>query len=150
MLIEAGKTYLTRDGARVGPMVYWPRANQQFPWFSESSQHRAAVSGWGDSGRYRATNEDDYRDLVALYPASAETEGPVRVTTVTRHEIVPGNYGRLKVGDPLSLSDHVSVAFCLRDQPGSAVSIAALTAEELRAAAKVLTELATALEGGAK
>jgi len=74
-------------------------------------------------------------------------EGPVR--NVTRTEIVPGVYGRVKVGGENYNGQHtgngVAVSFTLRGD-SQTVTFAAMNAAELRDAANTFTVLADALD----
>lgn len=116
MKIEEGKFYRTRDGRKSGPMSF---TLDDLAWVN--GRHETAVfrdTGLADVGKELPS------DLVAEW-----TDGPVR--TVTRKEIVPGDYGIVNV----------------RIKFGPEVFIArrAASAAELRAAAAVLIELADAL-----
>ncbi|MCU0803421.1 MAG: hypothetical protein MUD11_16975 [Rhodobacteraceae bacterium] len=83
---------------------------------------------------------DDLYDIIADNPAPA---GPVITETVRR--IVPGVYGRVMVHS--HDCGAVSLDFCGQFGVSSAE---VLTATELRATIATLTEIADALEGGAK
>ena len=66
-------------------------------------------------------------------------------------EIAPGTYGRVQVLSLAGVSDrHIGIAINVEPGPYNKVGFACLDAAELRAAAAVMTELADALEGGAK
>lgn len=72
--------------------------------------------------------------------------GPVVTETVTKTRIVSGRYGRIEVRAIYSTqheTNGVGVAFLARD--GGGVAVAALNADELDAAAAVLTALAKGL-----
>lgn len=129
MRIEAGRFYKTRDGDKVGPMQAVPKEwgyRKAFVWTDGERRHL-----WTDDGRdsdWEPQKSD--RDLVEEW---AEI-GPVR--TVTRKEIVPGIYGRLIVSAHKE-AVHVSMV----QNNGSAC----WKADELRAAAATLNEIADAL-----
>ena len=129
MQIEAGKYYRRRDGKKRGPA--WTDGNQPHPWcvpFDESEHwyRDDGASCLGNAGY----------DIIAEW-TEAPT-GPVR--TVTRKEIVPGVYGRVRVYDETCEHGHVCMGL-----PASYH----WTATELRAAVATLSEIADALEGGA-
>lgn len=69
------------------------------------------------------------------------TDGPVR--TVTRREIVPGTYGKINV---LAASRSNAVIQLLDSTGIEATKAIALTAEELREAAHLFSQLAEVLE----
>lgn len=120
MKIEAGKFYRTRDGQKIGP-------------FRVAEGITLAYTGTGDSwhldGRYYRSCESPF-DIIAEW--TDEPTSPVR--TVTRKEIEPGTYGYVEIGG--ATSRHADVA----------VRSAMYSASELRAAAKVFTDLADALD----
>jgi len=97
---------------------------------------------------------DERLDLVADWqePVTPAPTGPVRM--VTRPEIVPGVYGRLRVWE--LTTDHnndpvAPITFASRVGGHSmGASPAMLTAAELRAAAETLSQLADAMEQESK
>jgi hypothetical protein len=94
MRVEEGKYYRTRDGGKVGPMGDGGTAfdnNQPVL----SARHGKHVSLWRLDGSHLFGKT--HIDIVA----EANT-GPVR--TVTRKEIVPGEYGKLLIFDDGSAS----------------------------------------------
>lgn len=80
MRIEGGKYYRTRDGRKVGPM-------ERFGFSGNFRDTPGNGKYWSDSGV-----GVNVSDIVAEW-----SRGPVR--TVTRKEIVPGVYGRVRVND---------------------------------------------------
>ena len=128
MQIEAGKYYRTRDGRKVGPMVANPLIDYPF------KDGSGFMSFTTDGHRFCA--DEHHTDIIAEW-TEAPT-GPVR--TVTRKEIVPGVYGRVRVYDETCEHGHVCMGL-----PASYH----WTAPELRAAVATLSEIADALEGGA-
>lgn len=89
---------------------------------------------YSDMDGDRLNTRDEYWELVT--PAS-----PVR--SVPRKEIMPGVYGRVRVG--ASINGWVEVQYVRRDIPVD-IDGAALNAAELRAAAATFTVLADALD----
>lgn len=91
---------------------------------------RGNVDGWHDASMF---------ELVA-------STGPVR--TVTRKEIVPGVYGRVKVADyvPEHMSGNAAIHLADRCGKTGPASLHWLNATELRAAAVTFVELADALD----
>jgi hypothetical protein len=128
----------TRDGQRVGPLTHDPRE----PWpgaFWRASGGPVQIRGlrhplaWWHAGCYYSDGTESPLDLVAEWTE----DGPVR--TVTRREIVPGTYGLIVVRDgPSPTGNRASVH----------VDAGWYSADELDAAARVLTELAGALRNG--
>ena len=130
MQIEAGKYYRTRDGRKVGPMAQseWPECAR--------IEGQGGLWNWDGSPHFPFNEDLDSPHLIAEW-TEAPT-GPVR--TVTRKEIVPGVYGRVRVYDETCEHGHV----CMGLPPPYH-----WTATELRAAVATLSEIADALEGGA-
>jgi hypothetical protein len=68
MQIEQGKTYITRMGAKVGPMV--PNPNPQnsitYPWVPEPTQ--GANYAYMNDGRFHIEDQENDSDLVSEYP----------------------------------------------------------------------------------
>ena len=123
MNIVEGKFYRTRENIKVGP------ARRQ----DDASYYNWTVAGnwYTDEGRYVGRDEDHLLDLIAEW--TDEPPGPVR--SVTRKEIVPGQYGIVRV--------------FARDNEWLPLRVEmpslGYTADELRAAAATLTEIADAL-----
>ena len=116
----------TRDGRRVGPIErVFPNCgyHDDWKWRVEGGSFWDAHGKTWDKGDAPSPS-----DLVAEW-----TEGPIR--TVTRREIMPGTYGLVTV-----------------DPSGAYVRLGLVreifTADELDAAAAVLTQLAEALRNG--
>lgn len=114
MQIEAGKYYKTRDGRKT--MTYTIKGT-----FNGAVIGTDFGNVWLDTGEAIRGTESG-RDLVAPW-----NEGPIR--TVTRREIVPGDYGAVRVTEGRYIHCR-SMA----------------TAEELREAAHILNQLAEVLE----
>ena len=129
--LEVGKTYRTRDGSAEHTIV------EIDPDDGVAYTVNRAVAWWADTGK--KTRSFDYpTDLVGEV-----TTGPVRQTTVTRTEIVPGTYGRIQVA---YLTDNArQVVFNLTDREGQMLDRGNFDAEELDALAATLTQLANAL-----
>lgn len=127
MQIEAGKFYRTRDGRKVGPMV--KECARSYDWSgAEGEKGRIYREGGAHGGSYVRNIPD--LDIVAEW--QDEPTGPVR--TVTRREIVPGVYGIVHVWK----QEGVGLCFSIAGRPHSA--------DELRSAAMVLSQLAEALD----
>jgi hypothetical protein len=110
--LEVGKYYKTRDGRKVRPMAI------------SRSGVIGVASGecwWMETGTKHKMRDSDH-DIIAEWH-----DFPVR--TVTRKEIVPGAYGKVRVTGGMYI--HVN---------------SMSTAAELRAAIKTLTQIAEALE----
>lgn len=130
--LQIGHTYRTRDGsaehtiAEIDSRGVAYTVNRGSAW-------------WSDTGNQ--TRSFEYpTDLVEdVTPPTA----PVRQTTVTRTEIVPGIYGRLQITHGGTFGE-LWVRVVPRN-PLADVDYAALTAEELDALAATATQLANAL-----
>lgn len=120
MNLEVGKYYRTRYGRKVGPMVkhingftwnggLWNRDGTPYYPDMEAKDSPTIIAEWIDA------------------PSDQEPASPVR--TVTRKEIVPGTYGKVRVTGGMYI--HVN---------------SMSTATELRAAITTLTQIAEALE----
>lgn len=119
-------------------------------WFKAGDRlRRTNGCPWAPEGFEATAFEDEAGDLCYRDKSGASVMicdgdwkrvvGPVH--TVTRKEIVEGEYGRIRVLPLAGVSDkHVGVRFTSDDAP-----LASLNAAELRAAAAVLIELADAL-----
>lgn len=119
MKLEVGKFYKTRDGRKVGPVVFADAGLEEYPF---------AVPQEYVTYRKDGTHYSDRRESRADLISEWTSDGPVR--TVTRKEIVPGVYGNVYVEDTM-----VVTCDSMR------------TPTELRAAAATLIEIADALEG---
>ena len=117
--LEVGKFYRTRDGQKVGPIYRWAEFY--------TGEHDGTSRLWdktGTHGTQNIANRPNY-DLIAEWTDAAT--GPVR--TVTRSEVVRGEYGRVVVT--------AAGGTWMRD---------CFTADELRVSIATLTEIADALE----
>jgi hypothetical protein len=120
MKIEEGKFYRTRDGRKMEPV------------YRDGSWTCTEGYCWLPSGRHCSDPDGCPFDLIAEW-----NEGPVR--EVTRKEIVPGEYGRIKIA-----SGRTETSVPINILPSTRGFY--LNAAELRAAAATLTEIADALE----
>jgi hypothetical protein len=107
-------------------------------------------SGWVhtlDHDDIESFMDDDYR--IIRRASDAKPAGPVITETVKRQRIIPGIYGRVSIHE---LGEHGIQYFALVDSVSDKERTAhvAMNAAELRAAIATLTEIADALEGGAK
>lgn len=118
--IEAGKYYRDINGTKHGPMVDYG-SSDGYPWAVEEED----FAWWDENGK--PEKETNAIELVAEW-----SDGPTR--TVTRREVVEGQYGLVTVDEDgvVSISSTIS---------GGA------TADQLLAAAAVLTEIAEAVRG---
>lgn len=132
MKIEAGKFYKTRDGQKMGPISRTTAEDEFFRWSNGDYT-------WSDEGAHCGNDGCDL-DLIAEWPD--EQTGPVR--TVTRREIVPGTYGRVRVWADMPSS---CVRLGLGDPSG--VNCYDFTADELRSMAMIFSQLAEALDENA-
>lgn len=121
--LEEGGFYNTRDGHKVGPMRYWGDYY--------TAEHDGTGRLWNSTGAHGAKNIPNRPgyDLIAEW-TDAPT-GPVR--TVTKREIVFGQYGAITVEWDGLYDASVLVG-------------RVYGATELRAAIATLTEIADALE----
>lgn len=133
MKIEEGKSYRTYGGQKaiIEGRVSWPIGG--FRGHLDGDSRRVRV--WASDGRH----DLGYKDLDLVSEWTDEPTGPVR--TVTRKEIVPGYFGRVKVAGAHPNGTAVRVRL-------SQGAIAEMTAPELRAAAATFIALAEALEDG--
>jgi len=128
--IEAGKYYKTRDGRKVGPT----RASGPYFYVGEMTYYY-------DGRRCRSHETAD--DIISEW--QDETPSPIR--TVTRREIVPGVYGRIKITGTYQ-GNRVTMDWDRNDIITAAVPIVGMSAEELREAAHLFNQLAEALGEG--
>ena len=120
--LEVGKYYKRRDGRKVGPMV--SNTSEQY----ENTHPFMCPSGYTykvDGGYYLIADSEGPLDIIAEW--TDEPASPVR--TVTRKEIVPGTYGKVRVTGGMYV--HVN---------------SMSTAADIRAAIATLTEIADAME----
>lgn len=88
--IEEGKFYKTRDGRKVGPMVWAPEG-----WFYQN----ASLGCWLKNGLCQDRDtERHHGPLFSEWPSEETPFSPCPIRTITRREIVPGVYGRVYVG----------------------------------------------------
>lgn len=130
MTPEIGKRYRTKGGKGTSALELLDRSDRPlFVGFvgGETTQRVWRFDGTHEFGANRL-------DLVAEW-----TEGPVREVTVTRKEIVSGNWNRVEITATEGRTQ--------RGQVGIRFFSMLATAPELRAAAATLIELADALEG---
>jgi len=127
-MLEQGKFYRTRDGRKVGPACWNPRLGwPEGGYFSFPNN----ISVYPDGFVYSSGTAPDPSDIIAEW-----VDGPVIVETVTTTRIVPGTYDRVRV-DAVMPDKTLRLAMSGSDEW--------YTADELDAAAVVLTELAKAL-----
>ena len=122
MKIEAGKYYKTRDGRKVGPMKSWSLG----VWHFNSQDSPQSEGLWLDDGTAKYPGAEDSPDLISEW----KDESPSPIRTVTRREIVPGNYGVVAI----TKSNKVMIP------------AGDYTAEELREAANLLNQIAEVLQ----
>jgi len=126
MKIEAGKFYKTRDGRKVGPMI-WVRDGalpEPYCMFKAEGEEYS----WDYHGHYSHTYSGvSQMDLISEWP-SYDDNGPIR--EVRRREIVPGVYGIVR----------------LLSRGSVGVETNLYTAEQLREAAHLFNQLAEVLE----
>lgn len=145
MQIEAGKFYRTRDGRKIGPM----RKIFSYGCSWEGNMQIGRVICYYENGAHMPNGHAHENDLVSEWTDGtwdselSAINGPIR--TITRKEIVPGIYGQVKVGEIVDVPD------CERPDNPAALYIyvdfreACLSADELEAAAIVLTQIAGVL-----
>lgn len=133
--IREGRTYVARNGDKVGPLRPTTTADGYCPeWKWTVDGDRA----WKTDGSYSDVRPVCDLDLIAEW-----TEGPVR--TVTCLEVVEGTYAEVSVGHVIDVPD------CENPDapPARKVAVALYgyrSSTELKAAAAVLLELAGALD----
>lgn len=123
--LEVGKYYKRRDGRKVGPMV------RNIDGTYKETHPFACPHGYTykANGGYLVGDLEGTLDIIAEWtdkPAS-----PVR--TVTSKEIVPGQYGFVKVHDPGTKYVRINLD-------------AAMECHDIRAAIATLTKIADAME----
>lgn len=133
MQIEAGKYYKTRDGRKVGPAKVAGAGKGKHKDWNWMLGTESGDAYYQDHGTAPYMSE---LDIIAEWTDTQPS--PVRTETITRSVIVPGVYGRVHVGlyegKPAVWTDDRTCA-----------CIAPWTADELDAAALVLTQLAAAV-----
>jgi len=123
MQIVAGEYYKTRDGRKVGPMHYSPGMG-----FSGGVEGEIGGRSWSSTGVHCM----GFAHLELIAPWPDEPASPVVTETVKR--IKPGTYGIVEVDGAAGRFADVQVRSAM------------YRASELRAAAKVFTDLADALD----
>ncbi len=127
--IEEGKFYKTRDGRKVGPI----RRYDHDSWTGDAGNTLYTVDGL----RYFERDRGGSSDLISEWPN--EETGPIR--TITRREIVPGQYGCIKVESKPD-GGYLHVRLVAEDCDLKTW----YNAEQLREAAHILNQLAEALD----
>ena len=134
--IEPGKFDRTRDGRKFGPLVWaqgkghpWPLKTEDGKYYFSEYGHGYVSSSLGVEGHV-----DSSLNLISEWQ-DEEPTGPVR--TVTAKKIISGEYWGVEVREAGILTVGVGINYGLHN------------AKDLRNAAKVLNELAEALEEGA-
>ena len=91
MKIEAGKYYRTRDGRKVGSMAYMPEGrHSEFPWVDPEG------NAWKVNGQFSLFDDgESVHDIIAEW--TDEPAAPKPSPFVTRRELVPGVYGKIRV-----------------------------------------------------
>lgn len=120
--LEVGKYYKRRDGRKVGPMVRNISGD-----YTETHPFSCPIGfTYKVDGGYMVENAESCYDIIEEWQ-----DGPVR--TVTRKEIVPGQYGFVKVHDPGTKYVRINLD-------------AAMEYHDIRAAIATLTKIADAME----
>lgn len=129
MKLEVGKYYRTRDGRKAGPVYETSNCNFPFGACVDDGDRQ----GYTAKGCWLFREEKHHLDLIAEWTdePDAQPAGPVR--TITRKEIVPGDYG------PVAVTAHGIV--WVRQISNAAT---------IRAAIAALTEIADAMEENSK
>lgn len=127
--LETGKRYYDTTSAVVGPMRI----------LNTLSDH-----SWG-SNRMRGYRDDGTSDFnpTLIAEVIGQPTSPVRTVTTTRTEIVPGDYGRVRV--KLGGSRHELWVAVIPRNPLNESTLCAMNADELDALAATATQLAAAL-----
>lgn len=136
MRIEEGKFYRSQNGRDSGLAVRHD-GDDGSSFFVVGASHYTEAGLYSYRGRLPRTPTDS-RDGLAGMDLEGASVGPVR--TVTRKEIVPGVYGAVHVENGAN-GDRVQLRFV---SPCDGLTTW-YSADELRAAATVLNELADAL-----
>jgi len=127
MKIEAGKYYRTRDGRKVGPMA--ETGARDFPWTGHNVLTGSESYRYDGSWSTQVGRRVEY-DLVAEW-----TDEPASKPSpfVTRRELVPGVYGKVKVYAPIQGEITVKVdTYLTADELDEAAHLFAQLAEYLR------------------
>jgi hypothetical protein len=126
--LETGKFYKTRDGQKVGPVIYRRECDDYAVDGFAGPYGRA---WWTENGIRGGVGDIHEGDIIAEW-----AESPVRTVTIKRKELIEGEYGLVR----LDLHRGVRVVYIPPENGYQA------SASELRAAAATLTEIADALE----
>jgi hypothetical protein len=139
LTLQAGAFYRTANGSRVELLAHnnpaWPFTSTVGDFWSNGLGDAAhAFNGQSYSHRYGGKRND--MNIVAEWRDEPTTPGPVATVTTTRTEIRPGKYGQVNI--EFSTQGHELRVYTSLFQPA--------TAEELRAAATTLNDLAAGLD----
>jgi hypothetical protein len=133
--LETGKFYKTRDGQKVGPMLFRRDCDD---YAVDGFEGPYGNAWWSENGIRGGMGDIHDGDIVAEWK-----ESPVR--TVTRKEIASGTYGRLYVAKQGGTEPRLLIN--LADEAGVSRGVShGWSVDELRNAIGVLTEIADALE----
>ena len=151
--LTAGCTVRLADGTTAGPIL--PQLDDvDYPWEGHSAVYGRMT--WTADGRCFADEASSSLDIVEIFPeeatrptdplvppspspeAKGETSGPVRYKQVP--EIVPGDYGRVRVG----VQRDGNPVVALKDRDGVWNAMQPLTPDELLAAGETLIALGKA------
>lgn len=136
MKIEAGKYYRTRDGRKVGPAEHLPIIPHSEWKFKFDGLLYREDGTWGLKPSLPSPG-----DLIGEWADPApEAPSPVRTTTKTVTEIVPGTYG------PLHVQDIADGAVSIRFAELSALCCVWLSSEQLIGISTTAKTLADALD----
>lgn len=127
MKLEAGKYYRTRDGRKVGPITLFESNQKKYfhvidgrAWWMDGYCIKGETQGRGSD--LIAEWTDEPKEVGFGEPVGREFgAGPVR--TVTRKEIVPGVYGKVRVYD-----DGAVFMYATTDRADLTAAIETLTA----------------------
>ena len=138
--LRAGGYYRTRGDLRVGPLRPWGH-DEKYIWTEDEGGYLYNDRGvsWGTSYESSATLIEEWAEPITPAPT------PVQTHTTVRTVIVPGTYGRLQVY-AYDLNGMTEAVVNIADRNGEKIDRGNFTAEELRAAAAVLTQLADGLD----
>ena len=160
--IEEGKYYLTRDGRKVGPMEHGP--GERYCWIEPGDPAiDGSPGGWMEGGSFYCYASASGLDIVAewtdgvsvssdgsasvsgfMAAAAGTVTSPVR--TVTRKEVVGGEYGPILVE-----TDGAYVRLGFKTTGGIFPPTRSIfSTSELRQVASVLTQIADALDENEK
>ena len=125
--LEVGKFYKTRDGRKVGQMATWDcGATPATRLFDAENMHGQYWSENGDNCDGDGGQVPGNRELDLISEWTEAPTGPVR--TVTRKEIVPGEYNGLDVGRAVNGTVFLAMPIANHCQESIDALIANLTA----------------------